>query len=63
MQKFKKVALITGCSGLIGSQSVSFFINKGYKVIGVDNHMREYFFGSSVKKNLNFNSNQTNEFG
>jgi CDP-paratose 2-epimerase len=46
-----KFALITGCSGLIGSQSVSFFIEKGFNIIGVDNHMREYFFGedSSTK--------------
>jgi len=40
-----KVALITGCSGLIGSQSVEFFIQKGYLVVGIDNHMRGYFFG------------------
>lgn len=55
MQKFKKVVLITGCSGLIGSQSVNFFINKGYKVVGIDNHMREYFFGkeSSTESTTN----------
>ena len=41
-----KVALITGCSGLIGSQSVDFFINQGFYVVGIDNHMRGYFFGS-----------------
>jgi CDP-paratose 2-epimerase len=41
----KKITLITGCSGLIGSQSVKFFIDKGFFVIGIDNHMRSYFFG------------------
>jgi CDP-paratose 2-epimerase len=39
------VVLITGCSGLIGSESVKFFINKGFNVVGIDNHMRGYFFG------------------
>ena len=41
----RRIVLITGCSGLIGSQSVKFFINKGFFVIGIDNHMRAYFFG------------------
>jgi len=47
------IVLITGCSGLIGSESVKFFINKGYKVVGIDNHMRSYFFGpeSSTEQN------------
>lgn len=44
----KKYALITGSSGLIGSQSVNFFISKGYNVVGIDNDMRSYFFGSSA---------------
>jgi CDP-paratose 2-epimerase len=39
------IALVTGCSGLIGSQSVKFLIDKGFLVIGIDNHMRGYFFG------------------
>lgn len=38
--------LVTGSSGLIGSQCVEFFIEKGYDVIGVDNDMRAYFFGA-----------------
>jgi len=40
-------ALITGSAGLIGSESVNFFRNKGYEVIGIDNDMRSYFFGDS----------------
>ena len=43
----EKVALVSGSSGLIGSQSVKFLIDKGYLVIGVDNDMRSYFFGES----------------
>lgn len=47
-----KCALITGSAGLIGSQSVDFFIEKGYIVLGIDNDMRSYFFGenASTKK-------------
>lgn len=39
------VALVTGSAGLIGSQSVDFFSSKGFKVVGIDNDMRSYFFG------------------
>jgi CDP-paratose 2-epimerase len=41
-----KTALVTGSGGLIGSQSVKFLIEKGYSVVGIDNDMRSYFFGS-----------------
>jgi CDP-paratose 2-epimerase len=47
-----KYVLITGCSGLIGSQSVNFFISKGYHVLGLDNHMREYFFGKDCSTEM-----------
>ncbi len=40
------VAIITGCSGLIGSEAAKFFHAMGFDVIGIDNNMREYFFGS-----------------
>lgn len=40
-----KNALVTGSAGLVGSESVKFFINRGYKVVGIDNDMRRYFFG------------------
>lgn len=48
------IALITGSSGLIGSQAVNFFSKMGYKIIGIDNDMRAYFFGSesSTKNSL-----------
>jgi len=39
------VAIITGSSGLIGSESSYFFSDKGFAVVGIDNNMREYFFG------------------
>ncbi|MCK4912777.1 MAG: NAD-dependent epimerase/dehydratase family protein [Candidatus Omnitrophica bacterium] len=49
----EKLALITGSAGLIGSQAVEFFIEKGFKVVGIDNDMRAYFFGqdASTKEN------------
>lgn len=39
------VAIITGSSGLIGSEAAKFFHELGFKVVGIDNNMREYFFG------------------
>lgn len=40
-----KKVLVTGSGGLIGSESVRFFASKGFEVHGVDNNMRQYFFG------------------
>ncbi|MDZ7846849.1 MAG: NAD-dependent epimerase/dehydratase family protein [Owenweeksia sp.] len=40
-----KKLLVTGSSGLIGSEIVKHFDNLGYEVIGVDNNMRADFFG------------------
>jgi CDP-paratose 2-epimerase len=37
--------LITGSSGLIGSECVSFFHAMGFAITGVDNNMRAEFFG------------------
>src|SRR6266481_1135683 len=37
--------LVTGASGLIGSEVVTFFCNDGLEVHGVDNNMRQDFFG------------------
>ena len=39
------LAIVTGSGGLIGSESVSRFVEAGYDVIGVENDMRAYFFG------------------
>ena len=40
-----KTILITGSSGLIGSEAVEHFDREGHRVIGVDNNMRRLFFG------------------
>jgi CDP-paratose 2-epimerase len=44
----KKVALITGSAGLVGSEATKFFIEKGFKVVGIDSDMRKYFFGDAA---------------
>lgn len=51
----KKVVLVTGSAGLIGSEAVRFFANKGFEVIGIDNDSRKYFFGSSASTSWNKN--------
>ena len=40
-----KTALVTGSSGLIGSECVAFLDARGWVVHGVDNNMRRDFFG------------------
>ncbi len=37
--------LVTGSSGLIGSEAVLHFDSAGHQVIGIDNNMRRQFFG------------------
>src|ERR1043165_10264013 len=41
-----KVCLVTGSSGLIGSEVTAFFHERGFAVHGVDNNQREAFFGA-----------------
>jgi CDP-paratose 2-epimerase len=41
-----KRVLVTGSSGLIGSEAVAFFDQRGWRVDGVDNNMRRDFFGA-----------------
>ena len=40
-----KTILITGSGGLIGSEAARFFHDKGFRVLGIDNDKRSYFFG------------------
>ncbi len=49
------VILVTGSAGLIGSESVRFFANLGFNVIGIDNDMRSVFFGESASTSWNRN--------
>ena len=53
----KKIIIVTGSTGLVGSESVIFFIKKNFYVIGIDNNQRKFFFGkdgdtSHIKKKL-----------
>jgi len=40
-----KLALITGSCGLVGSESAIFFSKKNFKILGIDNNARKFFFG------------------
>src|SRR5690348_3166298 len=40
-----KKILVTGSSGLIGSEVVAYFASRGWRVFGIDNNMRAEFFG------------------
>ena len=40
------VVIITGSTGLVGSEAVNFFCKKGFDVIGIDNNLRKFFFGN-----------------
>lgn len=58
------LVIITGSTGLVGSEAVNFFHDKGFDVIGIDNNLRKRFFGESsstdwvklklLKRNKNF---------
>lgn len=48
-----KICLITGSAGLIGSEAVDFFASKFDLIVGIDNDMRQYFFGAEASTNWN----------
>jgi len=50
-----KIVIITGSSGLIGSEAVSFMSTKFDLVVGIDNNMREEFFGKDASTLWNLN--------
>ena len=37
------IAVVTGSSGLVGSEAVKFLHQQGMQVVGIDNDMRRYF--------------------
>jgi CDP-paratose 2-epimerase len=37
--------LVTGSNGLIGSEAVTYFHNRGHDIVGLDNNLRASFFG------------------
>jgi CDP-paratose 2-epimerase len=42
------VVIVTGSAGLVGSEAALFFADLGFDVVGIDNNMREYFFGADA---------------
>ena len=51
------IAIITGSNGLVGAEATNFFCDKGFDVIGIDNNLRNFFFGKDgstiwIKKKL-----------
>ncbi|HEX6817001.1 MAG TPA: NAD-dependent epimerase/dehydratase family protein [Ktedonobacterales bacterium] len=47
------VAIVTGSAGLIGSETVQFFAELGFDVVGIDNNMRRRFFGEEASTDWN----------
>ena len=50
----KKIALVSGCAGFIGSNMVDLLLSKGYKVVGLDN------LSTGTKKNISHLKNNKN---
>ena len=42
------IAIVTGAAGLIGSESVKRFSREGFQVVGIDNDLRQWFFGKEA---------------
>jgi CDP-paratose 2-epimerase len=47
------VVVVTGSAGLIGSESVAYFAERGHEVAGVDNNFRQRFFGPDASTDWN----------
>ena len=50
------VVLVTGSAGLIGSETVSYFCDRGFDVVGIDNNFRQRFFGADASTAWNRDS-------
>ena len=47
------IVIVSGSAGLIGSETVRFFAEKGLNIIGIDNDLRADFFGSEASTDWN----------
>ena len=45
--------VVTGSAGLIGSESVRYFARLGFNIVGIDNDMRQTFFGKEASTDWN----------
>lgn len=61
---YRKTIIVTGSSGLIGSEAAIYFDEQGWNVVGIDNNMRADFFGpkGDTTWNLERVTGQTNNF-
>src|SRR5665647_734833 len=48
-----KRALITGSAGLVGSEAVRFLAGRDFEIFGIDNNLRQYFFGQDGSTDWN----------
>ncbi|WP_158046803.1 NAD-dependent epimerase/dehydratase family protein [Skermanella pratensis] len=48
-----KTVVISGAAGLIGSEAARYFDSMGFRVIGIDNDMRQEFFGPEASTTWN----------
>ena len=58
---YKGKVLVTGSGGLIGYESVLYFVDRGYQVIGIDNNLRKYFFGDKGDTTANVKALESND--
>lgn len=42
------IVIVTGSSGLVGSETAKFFHEQGFDIVGIDNDLRAYFFGADA---------------
>jgi CDP-paratose 2-epimerase len=47
------IAIITGSAGLVGSEATAYFAGQGMEVVGIDNDMRQRFFGQEASTRWN----------
>ena len=47
------VVIVSGSAGLIGSETVHFFAAQGFEIVGLDNNMRQTFFGPEASTEWN----------
>jgi CDP-paratose 2-epimerase len=43
-----KTVIVTGSAGLVGAEAARFYLQQGYRVVGIDNDMRARFFGAEA---------------
>lgn len=47
------VVVVTGSAGLIGSEAVAYFAERGHEIVGIDNNFRQRFFGADASTEWN----------